>query len=345
MTTGMNEPFKQTEPRLLPVAGKKQVAGAREAGNSGAARLTYDVVHSLPGRLRLRVYDMRRDAQLVSACLLQLGSHEGIVAVTTNFWCASAIVKYDPQALAEDDVLALVNRLEWPMDAPSGEVSAPSLLVRAIRKILLVLDKTLPAAIQVALGTAAFVCASLRMPTVLTNCLLTVSVAPIASRALHTLVDERKFGVDALDGTAAALMIANGRPIEAGFMTALIGLGEYIRERTARRCEKLVNDLLGLSGQSAWLVKGKKRICVPADEVKVGDIVAVYPGDMVPVDGIVISGEAAIDQSKLTGESMPVEVKKGDNVIWPRPWPLKVRFTFTALLSDRKPEPDWCLTR
>ncbi len=63
-----------------------------------------------------------------------------------------------------------------------------------------------------------------------------------------------------------------------------------------------------------WLVKGDKRICVPADEVKVDDIVVVYPGDMVPVDGTVLSGEASIDQSKLTGESIPVEVTTGANV-------------------------------
>jgi Cu2+-exporting ATPase len=97
-------------------------------------------------------------------------------------------------------------------------------------------------------------------------------------------------------------------------MTALIGTGEFIRERTSRRCEKMVTDLLGLSGRSAWLIRGKKRILVAADEVKVGEMVVIYPGDMVPVDGAVVSGEAAIDQAKLTGEAIPVEVKSGDKV-------------------------------
>ena len=167
---------------------------------------------------------------------------------------------------------------------------------------------------QLVIGIAAFAAPILRAPLLVSRILIITSAAPIGCRALRTLRNERKLGIDALDGVAASLMIASGKFIEAGFMTALISLGELIREQTTRRCEKLVTDLLGMSGRSAWLVKGDKRICVPADEVKLDDIVVVYPGDMVPVDGTVLSGEASIDQSKLTGESIPVEVTTGANV-------------------------------
>jgi Cu2+-exporting ATPase len=109
-------------------------------------------------------------------------------------------------------------------------------------------------------------------------------------------------------------MLASGRTVAAGFMTMLIGLGEFIRELTSQRCKKIIADLLGMAGRSAWIVRGKKRVCVPADQVCVGDVVVVYPGDMIPVDGVVISGEAEVNQSSLTGESMAVDVGPGDKV-------------------------------
>ena len=133
-------------------------------------------------------------------------------------------------------------------------------------------------------------------------------------RAVNTFLLEGRLGVDALDGIAASLMAANGKFKEACFMTALISLGEYIRERTSQHCRKMVDDLLSLSGRSAWLVKGRKRVCVPVDQVKVGNLLVVYPGELIPVDGVITDGQAAIDQSKLTGEAMPVEVKTGDKV-------------------------------
>jgi cation transport ATPase len=164
-------------------------------------------------------------------------------------------------------------------------------------------------------GAGAFFATAFRLPAIISQTLLIASVVPIATRALRTLTEEKKLGVDALDGIAATVMIVNGKVIEAAFMAALISLGEFIREQTARRCEKIVSDLLGLSGRSAWLVKGKRRLRVPVDEVKLGDIVVIYPGDMVPVDGLVISGDACVDQSKMTGEAIPVEVEKNSHVM------------------------------
>jgi Cu2+-exporting ATPase len=187
-------------------------------------------------------------------------------------------------------------------------------LMRWLKRFILTLDQALPLGMQLAIGAASFVLPLVGAPASVSACFLSASTAPIFARALHTLAIKRKLGIDALDSAAASLMIANGRFVEAGFMTCLIALGEVIRAKTARRCQELVTDLLGLTGRSAWLMRGNKRICVAADEVKSGDMVVVYPGDMVPVDGVVIEGLASIDQSKLTGESMPVEVDAGHKV-------------------------------
>lgn len=289
----------------------------RRFENSTAIR--YRIVHRLPGRLRIRVSNLRDDSVRASSCLMQLGNIEGVQEVRTVFACASAVIIYDAEVVSEQTIIECLNQLEYASDGGYSQLperrSEPGFVGRALHKVLNFLDDILPGSVQLTLGALAFGTAVAQAPLWISRVCLGLSVAPIASRALRTINDEQKFGVDALDGIAAGLMLVNGRLIEAGFMTLLIAVGEFIRERTARRCEKIVNDLLGLSGRSAWLIKGNKRVCIPADEVKVGEVVAVYPGDMVPVDGTVISGDAAIDQSKMTGESIPVEVKVGDKVM------------------------------
>ncbi|MGH9550713.1 MAG: HMA2 domain-containing protein, partial [Terriglobales bacterium] len=236
----------------------------------------YTVAHHLPGRLRLIVEQLKSDPETTSCAFVSLGTVNGVLSVRTNYWAASVVVNYDASLISEAELLELIDALQ-PGGATEFEPPRLTLIARLLNGALRLLDKTLPAFVQLGLGVGAFASAALGLPATVTRVLLTASVLPIATRALHTAVEEKKFGVDALDGSAAALMLANGRFVEASFMTMLIAIGEFIREQTARRCEQIVNDLLGLSGRSAWLVKGRKRICVPANEVKVGDTVVVYP--------------------------------------------------------------------
>jgi Cu2+-exporting ATPase len=276
--------------------------------------------------LRLKIHGLRRNFRQISASLDSLADLNGVRSIRCNGWCDAAVVEYDPHTLSESQLLESIEELSaMPYVAPTcggNDAVAVSrirtienpLPVRWLRQAILFIENILPCGLQVAIGAAAFIAPWLQVPSLVSKLLLVASSTPIACRALRTFIDERKFGIDALDGTAAGLMIVHGNLAEAGFMTGLIALGELIREKTAQRCEKLVTDLLGMSGRSAWLVKGKKRVCVPADEVKVGDTVVVYPGDMIPVDGTIIDGEAAVDQSTLTGESMPVELAEGTMV-------------------------------
>ena len=315
-------PLTSGESAALTVVNEGTERKTGDSGNGGFhTNLDYEVKHSIPGRLRLRVSNMLFDAKHASGCILELSLLKGVTEVKTNYWNASAVVSYDPEIVTVDTILDRLDTLTYNTShAVSTKGHQPikhaeTLIVRAFRKILTVLDRSLPANLQLAFGIAAFASGVLQLPAVATKILLGLSMAPITSRALHTVLDEKKVSVDALDGIAAGLMLANGRLLETGFMTMLIASGEFIRERTAKRCEEIVGDLLGLSGRLAWLVKGKKRICVPADEVLIGDTVVVYPGDMIPVDGIVTSGEGEVDQSKLTGESLPVEVKLDSQVL------------------------------
>ncbi len=101
----------------------------------------------------------------------------------------------------------------------------------------------------------------------------------------------------------------------AAVIITLIRLGKYLEARAKGRTSEAIKKLMGLRAKTARLVRDGVEVEVPIDEVRVGDIVLVRPGETIPVDGVVIEGRSAVDESMLTGESLPVEKKAGDAVI------------------------------
>jgi len=95
----------------------------------------------------------------------------------------------------------------------------------------------------------------------------------------------------------------------------LVTLGMYVEHKGKRRANMLVRRLLELQPSKARMIVDGKEVEVNIDEVKEGDILLVKPGERIPVDAIVIDGESSVDESMLTGESMPVEKGKGSKVI------------------------------
>ena len=101
----------------------------------------------------------------------------------------------------------------------------------------------------------------------------------------------------------------------AGMILALITVGKVLEAYSKGRTTDALKELMKLSPKTATLYKDGREITVPVEEVRVGDEFVVRPGEAVPVDGIVLSGEAAIDTSAMTGESIPVDVTVGDEVM------------------------------
>jgi heavy metal translocating P-type ATPase len=100
-----------------------------------------------------------------------------------------------------------------------------------------------------------------------------------------------------------------------GVILTLVLLGRYLETRARGRTSAAIRLLLNLSPKQARLLRGGVEVDVPVAEVVVGDRLRVKPGDAVPVDGRVISGRSAVDESLVTGESLPVEKGPGDRVI------------------------------
>ena len=101
----------------------------------------------------------------------------------------------------------------------------------------------------------------------------------------------------------------------AALLTAFIVLGRYLEAITRGRTSEAIRKLMKLQPKRARVLRDGKELDIPADEVEVGDVCLVRPGESIPVDGAVVDGYSAVDESMVTGESLPVEKRAGDDVI------------------------------
>ncbi|MHB8841888.1 MAG: heavy metal translocating P-type ATPase [Candidatus Aquicultor sp.] len=101
----------------------------------------------------------------------------------------------------------------------------------------------------------------------------------------------------------------------AALLTAFVVLGRYLEALTRGRASEAIRKLMSLQAKTARVIRGDQEMEIAADDVVIGDVVLVKPGESVPVDGEIIDGYSAVDESMITGESMPVEKKVGDQVI------------------------------
>jgi Cu+-exporting ATPase len=101
----------------------------------------------------------------------------------------------------------------------------------------------------------------------------------------------------------------------AAVIITLIKLGKFLEARAKGHTSEAIKKLMGLRAKTARVIRDGQEIEVPVEEVLVGDMVLVRPGEKIPVDGSVVEGRSAVDESMLTGESLPVEKGPGDQVI------------------------------
>jgi Cu+-exporting ATPase len=101
----------------------------------------------------------------------------------------------------------------------------------------------------------------------------------------------------------------------AGVIITLILLGKYLEAVSKGKTSEAIKKLMDLQAKTATVIHDGEEMTIPIEEVEVGDIIVVKPGEKIPVDGTIVEGHTAVDESMLTGESIPVEKKVGDKVI------------------------------
>ena len=101
----------------------------------------------------------------------------------------------------------------------------------------------------------------------------------------------------------------------AGTILTLITLGKYLEARSKGKTSDAISKLMDLAPKTTIVVRDGQEVEIPVEEVVVGDLILISPGQSIPVDGVIVEGSSAVDQSALTGESIPVEKGVGDKVI------------------------------
>lgn len=137
---------------------------------------------------------------------------------------------------------------------------------------------------------------------------------PIILEAIIGLGTEFDIKADVLVSLALIASVCIGEDFAAGEVAFIMQLGGLLEELTVARARAGIEKLVHLTPRIARVIKEGKENIIPAEKVQVGDILRVLPGEGVPVDGIIISGQTSVNQAVMTGESLPVDKTVGDEV-------------------------------
>ena len=259
-----------------------------------------------------------------------LNRQEGVARAAVNLANERATVAYDPGRVSVDDLVAAVGKAGYGLapvaPAPEGGEADPEDELRRmwLRRI----------AVAWPLGLAVFALSMLRMHEPWARWAALVLTVPVQFWAgwpfLHQAAvraRSRQANMDTLIamGTLAAFFFSAYRVAfthahtdhyfdSAALIIAFLLLGRDFEARAKGRASDAIRTLLELGAKEARLVVDGEERAVPVDRVRVGDLVRVRPGEKVPVDGTVVDGESAVDESMLTGESLPVDKGPGDPV-------------------------------
>ena len=141
-----------------------------------------------------------------------------------------------------------------------------------------------------------------------------ISGYPYIRGALRSATAQSGITTDTLVGSATLASIALRESVTALIVIWLLNLGEYLQMLTLQRTNRAIRALLEIGDDEIWVVVNGAEVRQPVDTVKPGDLVAVYAGERLAIDGKVLSGEGAVNEAPITGESMPVSRRAGETV-------------------------------
>ena len=259
------------------------------------------------GRARLHVPALR-NRRLGEQLLSWLEAQPGIRSARINFDCASLVMEYDPAH--EPFLMALLERFKDASLKDIKALCAQTTTDAAPKKTALQVTKDSPLALPTISLLMAFsanpVVMAVNVPLMLWNAI------PIARRAWKVWSNESRLNIDVLDTLAISASMLQGNPMAGCIVTWLIKLGDWIRDLTAAGSRRAISELLEFQSKSAWVLRDGIIESIAAADLRSGDLVVVYPGEMISVDGEIVEGHATIDQKTITGEGLPVTKGVGE---------------------------------
>ncbi len=225
----------------------------------------------------------------------------GVEKASVNFVSKTAVIDLPDAAASEQSLIDAIKRAGYSARLPVRDRDLEE--GRAARRALV---KVIGAGALLFMGW-------LLGATTLVLIALVLAAWPICHRAIRALLAKR-LDADVLVAIAVIAAASVGEFVAAGEVAFIMLLGAQLEEYTVRRARRSLGGLLSLVPPTARVRREGKEAEVAASELRMGDVVVVRAGERVPVDGVVQSGMASVNQAPVTGESMPVDKSEGDEV-------------------------------
>ena len=138
---------------------------------------------------------------------------------------------------------------------------------------------------------------------------------PIIKEACISLYKEFDIKADVLVSLALIASVIIGETFAAGEIAVIMTIGAILEDLTVQKAQSSIESLIKITLQKARVIRNKQEVMIDANDIQIGDIIRVIAGEIIPADGIIIKGEASIDESIMNGESLPVDKTVGDDVL------------------------------
>lgn len=259
-----------------------------------------------------------------------IGAMPGVERVEVNLLANSMVVNYDEKILSSGDIINEVRasgydaeEAEEESDRGSETEIGKEHTEEMKRRFLISLIFMVPL-FYISMGhMVGFPIPEIIWPHrsqtafYIVQALLTIPVTAVNYKYYTVgfrMLFKRSPNMDSLIAVGSAASIVLFYFESAGMILTLVTLGKWLEARAKGKTGSAIEKLINLAPKEAAVLRDGKEEMVPLAQIKVGDVIAVRPGESIPVDGIILSGETAVDESALTGESLPVDKKTGDNV-------------------------------
>lgn len=259
------------------------------------------VIHKLPGRIRLQYRKNTLTSKQIILVKVLLSTQEGITSININPVTCSILVYYN--GISEKQVLALFYSLndeylndEDMLASINEQTSEKSIATSIIFMVAKHFGKII-------------------LPLYVRKFITIINTLPRIKQGLNILLFQKKLISETLDAAAISLSIANGDYKTAGSINLLLNMGETLEDYAKRKSyDNLAESLLNLQGQ-VRIIKDNEEYSIPAHSVKKGDNIIVRNAQNINADGVIISGEAMVNQASITGEPLPVK-KEVDDIVY-----------------------------
>ena len=278
--------------------------------------MLYHVVHSILGRCRIRVPRLADDLEFAQRLSGLLESLQFVTEVRINPVASSLIVSYRVSAIKSGNVqehfLTCIEQASCIQEINLIEVSAETQQQEAdlIPEVNQWKDLGLP---LLSLSLAMFA-APLELPPLLVVVAIAQAAMPWFNRASESIINHHHPNIDLLDSVWMTLQTLQGQYVAPALKTSLVEMRRTLRGQVVKTREQEAWELLNCLNRDVWVERDGFEQSIPARDLQAGDRIMIYPGELIPVDGKIISGTGLVNCCHLTGVATPVSCAQGQEI-------------------------------